>query len=60
MADKPVDMNQLLRDARGFALPEPKTKRERKEQHAEMNRLLRQARGVSVEAKPDEEGDDDA
>ena len=54
MAEK-TDMNALLREARGITLPEPKTMRERKEQHDEMNARLRAARGFTVEAKPDEE-----
>jgi len=54
MAEK-TDMNLLLREARGLTLPEPKTKRERKQQHEEMNARLRAARGFTVEANPNEE-----
>lgn len=55
MAEKPKDMNSLLRESRGVTLPEPKTKREKQAQHDEMNARLRAARGFTVEAKPDEE-----
>jgi len=58
MADKPTDMNQLLREARGITLPEPKTKRERKKQNEQMNALLRAARGFTVEASTEEESTD--
>lgn len=53
-----TDMNKLLREARGFQISEPKTKRERKEQHDEMNARLRHARGFTVEENTEEdEGD---
>ena len=58
MAKQPTDMNQLLRAARGFTLDEPKTKRDRKQQHEEMNARLRAARGFTVEANTEEEDND--
>ena len=58
MADK-IDMNALLREARGITLPEPKTKREKKAQHDEMNARLRAARGFTVEAKPHDSHEED-
>jgi ribosomal protein L13E len=59
MADERTDMNALLREARGFTITEPKTKRERKEQNREMNERLRAARGFTVNTNT-EEGDTDA
>jgi ribosomal protein L13E len=60
MAEKPkTDMNKLLREARGFEVPEPKTKRERQKQHEDMNARLRAARGFTVEAKPDENDEEE-
>jgi ribosomal protein L13E len=55
MAEK-TDMNALMREARGITFPEPKTKRERKQQHEEMNARLRAARGFTVEAQPQRGG----
>jgi ribosomal protein L13E len=61
MTDEKVDMNELLRGARGATLPPAKTKREQKQQNAEMNARLRAARGFTVVAKPNsEEEDNDA
>lgn len=61
MTDEKVDMNELLRAARGETLTEPKTKRELKQQNADMNARLRAARGFTVVAKPNsEEEDNDA
>jgi hypothetical protein len=50
MAKRPSNkhMNDLLREARGVTLPEPKTERDKKAQHDEMNRRLREAAGYTV------------
>jgi hypothetical protein len=52
-------MNELLHEARGITLPEPRTKRERKQQHDDMNARLRAARGFTVEAATNDDDEED-
>jgi hypothetical protein len=49
MTESHDDMNALLRKARGVAITEPKTKRDREEQNEDMNARLAAARGLTVE-----------